>query len=124
MLMRRIILILSAVSLVALATAIILVAAPSVYCVSSARLGSCTGALGIAIFLASLLLVVAFFTGAVAWVMGMLQAADEKRWGWFVAVLLLGAVGSLIYGLAQSTTAVDSGAGVTSPPAPPLQGEG
>ena len=27
-------------------------------------------------------------TGVVAWIMGMLQAADEKRWGWFVAVLV------------------------------------
>ena len=93
--------ILSAVSLVALAAAVVLVAAPSAYCMSSARLGSCTGALGIAIFLASALLLVALVTGVVAWIMGMLRAVDEKRWGWFVAVLLLGAIGSLAYGLAK-----------------------
>ena len=37
----------------------------------------------------------------------MLQAADERRWGWFVAVLLLGAVGSLTYGLAQPAATVE-----------------
>ena len=76
---------------------------PGAYCcVRGARLGlSCTGALGIAIFLASLFLLIALVTGVVAWIMGMLQAADEKRWGWFVAVLLLGAIGSLAYALAK-----------------------
>jgi hypothetical protein len=111
MLTWRVIMILSAVSLAAFASAIVLVAAPSAYCVSSARLGFCTGALGIAIFLVSLFLLIALVTGMVAWIMGMLQAADEKRWGCFVAVLLLGALGSLAYGLARPTTAVDSGAG-------------
>ena len=101
MLTRRVITILSAASLLALGAAIVLMAAPSAYCVSSARLGSCTGALSIAIFLASLLLLIALVTGVVAWILGMLQAADEKRWGWFVAVLLLGAIGSLAYGLAK-----------------------
>jgi uncharacterized membrane protein YiaA len=62
---------------------------------------SCAGALGIGIFFASALLLVALVAGAVAWIMGMLQAADEKRWGWFVAALLLGAIGSLAYGLAK-----------------------
>jgi hypothetical protein len=99
---RRVIMILSAVSLVALVASIVLVAAPGAYCLSSARASSCTGALGIGIFFASALLLVALVTGVVAWIMGMLQAADEKRWGWFVAVLLLGAIGSLAYGLAKS----------------------
>jgi hypothetical protein len=108
MVMRRVIMILSAASLLALAAAVVLVAAPRAYCMSSARLGSCTGALGIAIFLASLLLLIALVTGVVAWIMGMLVAADEKRWGWFVAVLLLGAIGSLAYGLAKPE-AISSG---------------
>jgi hypothetical protein len=98
---------LSEVSLVALAAAIALVAAPSAYCVSSARPGLCTGALGIAIFLASLLLLIAAVTGVVAWIMGMLKAADEKRWGWFVAVLLLGVVG---------VVGIWSGPGLRPPP--------
>jgi hypothetical protein len=93
--------ILSAVSLVALVAGAILVAAPGAYCLASARASSCTGALGIGIFFASALLLVAFVTAVAAWIMGMSQAADEKRWGWFVAVLLLGAIGSLAYGLAK-----------------------
>jgi len=34
----------------------------------------------------------------------MLQAVEEKRLGWFVAVLSLGAIGSLAYGLAKPET--------------------
>jgi hypothetical protein len=72
MLTRRVIMILSAVSLAALVSAIVLVAAPSAYCVSSARPGSCSGALGIANFLASFPLLISLATGVVAWIMGML----------------------------------------------------
>jgi hypothetical protein len=116
--------IVSAVSLAALVAAILLVTVPSAYCMSNARIGSCTGALGIGIFLASLLFLVALATGVVACIMGMLQAADEKRWGWFVVVLLLGAIGSLAYGLARPAAAIDPGAGVTSPPGPSPKREG
>jgi hypothetical protein len=101
MLTRRVSIILSAVSLAAVIAAVILAAGSGAYCMTNARLGSCTGALGIEIFVASLLAIVALVTGAVGWIMGMLQAADEKRWGWFVAVLLLGAIGSLAYGLTR-----------------------
>jgi hypothetical protein len=110
--------ILSEVSLVALAAAIALVAAPSASCVSSARPGLCTDALGIAIFLASLLLLIALVTGVVAWIIGLLQAADEKRWGWFVAAVLLGVVGSLAYGLARPAATAET----TSAPVADLGG--
>jgi hypothetical protein len=50
-----------------------------------------------AVFFTSLLPLVASRTGLVAWIMGMLQAADEKRCGWFVTVLLLGPIESLAY---------------------------
>lgn len=36
----------------------------------------------------------------VGWVMGLVKTAQLKRWGWFVAVLLLGSLGALIYGAA------------------------
>jgi hypothetical protein len=101
---RRVIIILSTGSLGALVTAIILVAAPGAYCLSSTRAGSCTAALSIGIFFASALLLVALVTGLVARIMGMLQTIDEKRWGWFITVLLLGAIGSLAYGLAKLET--------------------
>lgn len=111
MLTRRVIAILSAISLGAIVLILLVAAAPISLCSLRLLGGSCTGALGIGIFLASLFLLVALVTGVVAWIMGMLQAADEKRWGWFVAVLLLGAIGSLAYALARPTTPVDSGAG-------------
>ena len=111
MLTRRVIAILSAISLGAIVLILLVAAAPISLCSLRLLASSCTGALGIGIFLASLLLLIALVTGVVAWIMGMLQAADEKRWGWFVAVLLLGAIGSLAYALARPTTAVDSGAG-------------
>lgn len=36
----------------------------------------------------------------VAWIFGLIRTAQLQRWGWFVAVLLLGSLGALIYGLA------------------------
>ncbi len=37
---------------------------------------------------------------AVAWILGIIKTATLKRWGWFVVVLLLGTLGTLIYGAA------------------------
>jgi hypothetical protein len=45
----------------------------------------------------------------IAWVLGLIKTAQVKAWGWFVAVLLVSPLGSLIYGIA----------GPDSPPAPP-----
>jgi hypothetical protein len=39
-----------------------------------------------------------------AWLMGLIKTAQIRRWGWFAAVLLLPALGSLLYGLAGPTT--------------------
>ncbi len=36
----------------------------------------------------------------VAWIMGLIKTAQVKAWGWFVAVLLVSPLGSLIYGIA------------------------
>lgn len=36
----------------------------------------------------------------VAWIMGLVKTAQIARWGWFVAVLIVPVLGSLIYGLA------------------------
>ena len=101
MLTRRVIMILSAVSLGTLHAAIILVAAPGAIACRARDLVHAQARSALGSFFASALLLVAFVTGIVAWTMGMLQTADEKRWGWFVAVLLLGAIGSLAYGLAK-----------------------
>lgn len=39
----------------------------------------------------------------IAWIMGLIKTAQIGRWGWFVAVLLISPLGSLIYGLAGPT---------------------
>ncbi len=36
----------------------------------------------------------------VAWILGLIKTATVKAWGWFVLVLLLSPLGSLIYGAA------------------------
>ena len=41
--------------------------------------------------------------GLVAWILGLVKTAQIGRWGWFVAVLLLPGLGSLIYGIAGPT---------------------
>ncbi len=38
----------------------------------------------------------------VTWILGLVKTVQLKRWGWFVAVLLLGTIGTLIYGIAGS----------------------
>jgi hypothetical protein len=39
-----------------------------------------------------------------AWIIGLVQTAQLRRWGWFVAVLLISPLGSLLYGVAGPTT--------------------
>jgi hypothetical protein len=37
------------------------------------------------------------------WILGLIRTAQLGRWGWFVAVLLISPLGSLLYGLAGPT---------------------
>jgi hypothetical protein len=37
--------------------------------------------------------------GLAAWIGGLIKTGQLRRWGWFVVVLLLPALGSLLYGL-------------------------
>lgn len=53
--------------------------------------------------IAGLIYLLGFVAAAIAWIMGLIKTAQISRWGWFVAVLLLGSLGSLIYGLAGPT---------------------
>ena len=50
----------------------------------------------VALFIAGIAL------GFVAWLLGLMQAARAQQWDWLVAVLLLGAPGTLLYSLAHS----------------------
>lgn len=53
--------------------------------------------------IALLVFLVGGVAGFIAWIMGLVKTAQIGRWGWFVAVLLLGMLGTLIYGLAGPT---------------------
>ena len=54
-------------------------------------------AIGIVLYLAGTLAVLAAF------VLGLVKTAQIRRWGWFVAILLLSPLGSLLYGIAGPT---------------------
>ena len=50
-------------------------------------------------------LVVACLAGVASWLAGLIAAAGQRRWDWFVAVLLLGAPATLALGLVRSREA-------------------
>lgn len=52
----------------------------------------------IALFIAGIAL------GFIAWLLGLMRAAQARQWDWLIAVLLLGAAGTLLYSLAGSRT--------------------
>jgi hypothetical protein len=60
-------------------------------CLTSA--GSAVG-IGFVLYLGGVLAAI------LAWILGLIKTAQIRRWGWFAAVLLLPALGSLLYGLA------------------------
>lgn len=62
-------------------------------------LNSAAGGAGIGV----LIIVLGSISSFVAWIMGLVKTAQLGRWGWFVGVLLLSPLGSLIYGLAGPT---------------------
>ena len=53
----------------------------------------------------SLFFLVAIVCGLIAWIGGLIATAKIQRWGWFVAVLLLGSLGALIWGIGGPTEA-------------------
>ena len=63
-------------------------------CISSA---SGAVVIGFVLYLAGAL------AALVAWILGLIRTAQLGRWGWFVAVLLISPLGSLLYGLAGPT---------------------
>jgi hypothetical protein len=50
----------------------------------------------IALFIAGIAL------GFVAWLLGLMRAAQSRQWDWLIAVLVLGPAGTLLYSLAGS----------------------
>ncbi|HKV83007.1 MAG TPA: hypothetical protein VJN88_00530 [Ktedonobacterales bacterium] len=65
--------------------------------------------LGGAVFVASVLTMLwgALACGA-SWLLGLSRAARERQWDWFVVVLALGPLGTLLYGLRTTATGVEA----------------
>lgn len=61
-------------------------------------LGSCATTIGLVLYLACVL------AALVAWIIGMIKTAQIRRWAWFVVVLLISPLGSLLYGVVGTTT--------------------
>jgi len=72
--------------------------------VSSTNLISCLASAGSAVDIGFALYLGGVIAAIVAWIMGLITTAQIRRWGWFAAVFLLPALGSLIYGVAGPTT--------------------
>lgn len=60
----------------------------------------------VAMLLAIICLIAAIIGGAVSYFGALVKLARMRRMGWFVAVLLLGVTGALIYGLAGPETQI------------------
>jgi hypothetical protein len=86
---NRNILIFALVSVVALVLGFVLLVIASV-----AHLNLSSAAFG---GIATLVLI-GGLVGFVAWLLGLMKTARISRWDWFIAVLLLGPLGALIYG--------------------------
>lgn len=99
--MKRATLILSILALALIIAGVALVASAASGCTTTAAgQASCTSSATGSASLGVLLYVVGGLATAVAWILGIIKTATIKRWGWFVLVLLLSPLGSLIYGAA------------------------
>ena len=77
------------------------------FCQSSANstnLFGCLTSASAAVDIGFVLYLGGVIAAILAWIMGLIKTAQIRRWGWFAAVLLLPALGSLVYGLAGPTT--------------------
>jgi hypothetical protein len=71
---------------------------------TSTNLLGCLTAAGTAVDIGFVLYLGGVLAAVVAWIMGLIKTARIRRWGWFTAVLLLPALGSLLFGLVGPTT--------------------
>jgi drug/metabolite transporter (DMT)-like permease len=52
---------------------------------------------------AAIVLTVAFIISLIAWIGGLVRTAQMRQWAWFVVMLVLGVVITLIYGFVGSS---------------------
>ncbi len=100
--MKRATLILSILAIVLFIVGIVLAGSAVVGGCTTTAAGqaSCSNGAAAGAGLGGLLYFLGFAATAVAWILGMIKTITIKRWGWFVLVLLLSPLGSLIYGAA------------------------
>jgi hypothetical protein len=70
----------------------------------SMNLIGCLTSAGSAVAIGFVLYLGGVLAAVLAWIMGLIKTAQIRRWGWFAAVLLLPALGALLYGLTGPTT--------------------
>jgi hypothetical protein len=91
---NRALLIISALSVLTLGFAIGVIGVAS-----AARLNLSSG-----VFAAILaLFVLGVLTGAIAWLLGLMRTARDRRWEWFVVILILGALGVLVFSVVSGS---------------------
>lgn len=66
--------------------------------------GTCTpnvaASVGAGFLIGILLFILAGIPGLIAWIGALIRSAKMQTWGWFVVVLIIGGLGTLIYALA------------------------
>jgi hypothetical protein len=72
--------------------------------ISSPYPTSCSTSASSAVLIGFVLYLSGVIAAIIAWVVGLITTARVRRWGWFVAVLILPVLGSLLYGLIGPTT--------------------
>jgi len=72
--------------------------------ISSSYPTSCSTTASSAVVIGFVLYLSGVIAAIIAWIVGLITTARIKRWGWFVAVLILPVLGSLLYGLIGPAT--------------------
>lgn len=99
--MKRATLILSILAIVLFIAGFVLLGSAVAGCTTTAAgQASCSPSAAGSAGLGGILNLLGGIAAFVAWVLGIIKTATLKRWGWFVLVLLLSPLGSLIYGAA------------------------
>lgn len=132
--MKRAVLILSIIAILGIIAGVVVlgmaIAAVATQCQQFAndqtQLNQCTQSAGTQVagqtLIAILLYIVGGLCAFVGWILGLVKTAQIGRWGWFVLVLLISPLGSLIYGIAGPTErAVPAMATMPPPYQPPYQ---
>ncbi len=98
--MKRATLILSIVAILLFIVGVVLAGSAAASCTTAADQAGCSASAAGGLGIGALLYGLGALCSAVAWILGIIKTATLKRWGWFVLVLLLSPLGSLIYGAA------------------------